>query len=176
MILVGALAGQGLVVVVSPLLTRLYRPEDFGALAVVTAIASVVGAGATLGTDRAVLVAKDGDTALALAWVGAGSVALVGAVSGIVAWAARERMSAVFETTFLAASWWIVPVTVVAVGAFRLVSAFLARDERHRVIGLRNAVQGVGQVVWNLAAAAAGPIGLVGGSRSVVSQRSPASG
>jgi len=162
-ILGGTLVGQGLVIVVSPLLTRLYDPRDFGALAVVTAIASVIGAGATAGTDRAVVVAADDRTVRALAWIGTVSVALVGVVAGVAASSLRDPVAERFGTPVLSSSWWIVPVTIVAVGAQRIVSAILARDERHRALGLRNAVQGVGQTAWNVLGAWAGPLGLVGG-------------
>ncbi|MFJ5144073.1 lipopolysaccharide biosynthesis protein [Curtobacterium sp. P97] len=163
LILSGTVVGQGLVVAVSPLLTRFYRPEDFGALAVVTAIASVIGAGATAGTDRALVVAGDDRGVHALLWAGSLSITATGTVVAVAAWALRGWTSAVFVTTVLESSWWVLPVSVVAVGAHRLASAVLARREQHRAIGLRNAVQGISQTAWNLLASAAGPVGLVGG-------------
>ncbi|MBE7163400.1 MAG: oligosaccharide flippase family protein, partial [Williamsia herbipolensis] len=69
-ILVGTGLGQGLVIAVSPILTRMYGPADFGALAIVTAIASVLGAGATLGVDRAVIVSRGSRATTALVVLG----------------------------------------------------------------------------------------------------------
>lgn len=155
--------GQGLVVAISPLLTRLYTPSDFGTLAVVTAVASILGAGATLGTDRALVVADDGATTRALVVLGLLSTVTVGGGSAALAWALRREARQWFDAPALEDLWWVVPVTVVAVGAQRIASAVLARRQQHRSIALRNACQGVGQSVWNLGLAAAGPIGLVGG-------------
>lgn len=163
LILSGSLVGQGLVIAVSPLLTRLYRPEDFGALAVVTAIGSVIGAGATAGTDRALIVARDDRAVRALVWIGTLTAAVVGAATAVAAWVTRASSAELFGTSVLTVYWWILPTTVVAVAAQRIASSLLARAERHRAIGVRNAVQGIGQTIWNVLGATAGPIGLVGG-------------
>ncbi|WP_181421018.1 lipopolysaccharide biosynthesis protein [Curtobacterium sp. MCSS17_011] len=148
---------------ISPLLTRLYTPADFGTLAVVTAVASILGAGATLGTDRALIVAHDRATTGALGALGLLSTLVVGAGTAAVAWVLRSDAARWFTAPALEGLWWSVPVTVVAVGAQRIASAVLARRQQHRSIALRNACQGIGQSVWNLAMAAAGPVGLVGG-------------
>ncbi|MBF4614047.1 lipopolysaccharide biosynthesis protein [Curtobacterium sp. VKM Ac-1376] len=162
-ILVGTVLGQGLVVAISPLLTRLYSPSDFGTLAVVTAVASILGAGATLGTDRALVVAHDTATTRALVAIGLLSTLAVGAVTAGVVWALRIEAVRWFAAPALESLWWIVPVTVVAVGAQRIASAVLARRQWHRSIAVRNACQGIGQSAWNLTMAVAGPVGLVGG-------------
>lgn len=147
----------------SPLLTRLYTPSDFGTLAVVTAVASILGAAATLGTDRALVIAHDAATTRALVVLGLLSTVLVGAAAAAAAWALRGGAARWFDAPSLKDLWWIVPVTVVAVGAQRIASAVLARQRQHRSIAVRNACQGIGQSVWNLTMAAVGPIGLVGG-------------
>lgn len=148
---------------ISPLLTRLYTPSDFGTLAVVTAVASILGAGATLGTDRALAVAHDTATTRALVLIGLLATLAVGTGTAWAAWALRRDAARWFTAPALDALWWLVPVTVVAVGAQRIASAVLARRRQHGAIAVRNAFQGIGQSVWNLGLAAAGPIGLVGG-------------
>lgn len=162
-ILIGTLVGQGLVVAVSPLLTRTYSAADFGALAVVTAIASVLGAGATLGIDRAVAVARDECTVRSLVLVGAAGAVSTGVVVAVVSWSCRQVLAERFSAPALAEFWWIVPVTTTAVALQRLVSARLARARRHGALAVRNAGQGIGQTACNLLLAPLGPIGLIGG-------------
>jgi O-antigen/teichoic acid export membrane protein len=162
-ILVGTLLGQGLVVLVSPLLTRLYTASDFGTLAVVTALASVLGAGATIGTDRALTVADEPSAVRALVVVGLTGTVLVGGFSAVGCWMLRDAMAGRFSAPALSELWWIVPVTTIAIGAQRIGTAVLARRRRHTAIAVRNASQGLGQTAWNLGMAFAGPIGLAGG-------------
>lgn len=161
-ILVGTAVGQGVVIAISPLLTRLYTPADFGVLAIVTALASIVGAGATLGTDRALVVA-DSSAVPALVRAGVTSALAVAATAAIVTWSLRDRLADRFVAPALAELWWLVPVSVLAVAVQRIGSAVLARQRAHRSIAIRNVAQGLGQTAWNLSMAFAGPIGLVGG-------------
>lgn len=161
-ILFGTLLGQGLVIVVSPLLTRLYAPTDFGVLAVVTAIASVLGAGATMGTDRALPVAQDA-TMRPLVLIGIVSTAFVSGATAVATWLARDALAAQFSAPTFANLWWIVPVTTGAVGLHRVATAVLARGQRHGSIAIRNVCQGVGQTAWNLVMASTGALGLAGG-------------
>jgi len=162
-ILTGTAVGQGLVIAVSPLLTRVYAPSDFGALAIVTALASIIGAWATLGSDRAVAVAPDRAATASLVVFGAAATTCVAAVTSSVAWSCRAELSEWFRAPAVSDSWWVVPVTVFAVGLHRIGSAVLARRRQHGSIAVRNAAQGVAQTLWNMSMAFAGPIGLVAG-------------
>lgn len=162
-ILVGTVLGQGTVVLVSPVLTRTYSASDFGTLAVVTAVASVLGAGAVLGTDRALAVVSDPGEARALVTVGLVGCSVAALFSAAVTWSLRDALAEWFSAPALTDLWWVVPVTTTAVGAHRIGTAVLASRRRVRAIALRNVIQGVGQTAWNLAMAAAGPLGLVGG-------------
>lgn len=162
-ILTGTVIGQGLVIAVSPLLTRTYSAADFGALSVVTAIASVLGAGATAGVDRAIAIARGDDSVRALSAIGVASVLSVGVVVAVVASACRHPLADRFAAPALAELWWVVPATTTAVALQRIVTARLARARRHGAIARRNAGQGIGQTACNLLLAPFGPIGLVAG-------------
>jgi O-antigen/teichoic acid export membrane protein len=62
----GMVAGQAIVIGATPLLTRLYQPEDFGALAVFTAMHAIVTVSFTLKYDLSIILPKDQDTAVRL--------------------------------------------------------------------------------------------------------------
>ncbi|MFZ6991384.1 lipopolysaccharide biosynthesis protein [Curtobacterium sp. RRHDQ66] len=162
-ILTGTLVGQGMVVAVSPLLTRSYSAADFGALSVVTATASVLGAGATFGTDRALAVARDEHTVRALTLLGFVGALSTGAAVTAVLGAERQALACWFSAPALVELWWVVPVTTAVVALQRIVSARLARARRYEALAVRNAGQGIGQTACNLLLAPLGPIGLIGG-------------
>lgn len=161
-VLVGSLAGQALVLAASPLITRLYGPADLGALAVVTALSSIVGAVAPLGWDRAVVVPRAEGAARAVVRLALVSVVSVSSVAAVVAYAGRDAWAAATGAPVLADAWWVCPVTVLAVALQRVVTSSLARRRAYAALGRRSALQGVGQVVCNLALAPlGGPLGLV---------------
>jgi O-antigen/teichoic acid export membrane protein len=62
----GSVGAQAIIVAGSPILTRLYSPEDFGVFAVLTAWISIVGPVACLGLETPILVEQDDRRARAL--------------------------------------------------------------------------------------------------------------
>ncbi|MGD9511195.1 MAG: lipopolysaccharide biosynthesis protein [Geminicoccaceae bacterium] len=62
----GSVVAQAIIVAGSPILTRLYSPEDFGVFAVLTAWISIVGPVACLGLETPILVEQDDRRACSL--------------------------------------------------------------------------------------------------------------
>lgn len=62
----GTIFGQGLIVLSSPLLTRLYSPEEFGFFAIFSALAAIMGVAIGLRYEFAIPVVKDDSDAVAL--------------------------------------------------------------------------------------------------------------
>lgn len=62
----GTMFGQGLIVITSPLLTRLYTPEQFGLFAVFSALSAIIGVAIGLRYEFAVPVVKQEEDAAAL--------------------------------------------------------------------------------------------------------------
>ncbi|GAA3340798.1 hypothetical protein GCM10017714_22090 [Curtobacterium pusillum] len=162
-ILIGTVSGQGLVIAISPLLTRMYGPSDFGALAVLTAVSSVVGAFATFGVDRAVIVARTSGAVRHLIRVGATGAALIALLMGVVVWAGRAWLADLFAAPSLGELWWLFPSTSFAISLQRIFSAAITRQRRYRSIAVRNGLQGASQSLCNVLLAPLGPIGLLGG-------------
>ncbi|TWX34020.1 oligosaccharide flippase family protein [Frigoribacterium sp. ACAM 257] len=161
-VLAGSLVGQFLVLAASPLITRLYGPADLGALAVVTALSTIVGAVAPLGWDRAIVVPRAEGAARAVVLLAVVSVVAVSSVAAVVAWTGRHLWASVTDTSLLVDAWWVCPVTVLVVALQRVVTSSLARSRRYTALGWRNVLQGAGQVTCNVVLAPlGGPTGLV---------------
>ena len=65
----GTLLGQLLLVLVSPLLTRLYVPAEFGVLAVFMSLNGILGGIASLRYEHGVIAARDEADAVDMVWV-----------------------------------------------------------------------------------------------------------
>lgn len=162
-ILLGSLIGQGAVLVVSPTLTRLYTPADFGALAVVTAISAVLGNVVTLSWDRAIVVPAAEGRAKDIVALGIVSVTLLVTSLGIVAYFLQHELAALFSSRVLVDFWWLIPVTVAVIGYYAIASSLLVRHQRYGSLAIRNATQGVSQAVSSVVLGVAGvtPLGLI---------------
>jgi O-antigen/teichoic acid export membrane protein len=163
-ILTGSVLGQGAVLGVSPLLTRLYEPRDFGALVIVTSVSSVIGALATLSWERAVIATRSEAMARALALFAVLSASAICFVVGIVAYEQQALLDSLFATHVFESMWWAVPVTGFALALQRIVGATLTRRRNYRALAVRNASQGLVQAASSLALSVApGAFGLIVG-------------
>lgn len=162
-ILVGTLIGQGTVLLVSPILSRLYSPADFGAFAMVTAVCAVLGSIATFSWERAIVLPEKDSEARALIKLGVLTMAVVTLLITLVAYFARAPLAEVSGVVILEAYWWVIPVSLVAMSLNALVSAWIVRRQDYSGLAVRNASQGIAQALWSvgLGLVSVTPIGLI---------------
>jgi O-antigen/teichoic acid export membrane protein len=162
-ILAGSFVGQGLIVLSTPLLTRLFDPVDFGLWAVFSAIVSILEVVATGRLNYAIPLPGDERDAAAMVW--AGIAFAVGTALAIVgtSWIIGRWLTDQIGTPALDGYWWLVAVTVLALGINDVYSGWLVRQRRYPALGRRNVVQGASQVVTQLGLGLAGvrPLGLL---------------
>lgn len=143
---------QGLLVAASPLLTRLYGPEDFGLLAVYVSILSMLSVVASLRYDAAIPLPREPEQgghllALALALAAAASL-LVGAAL----WAFGRPLLAVLQAESLLPYAWLLPLSVLGVGSYRALSGWTLRSRAYGALARTKVTQSVGQLAIQLAA------------------------
>lgn len=162
----GTAIAQALTVAISPILTRVYGPSDFGALGSFSAIISVVGVIACLRLEHAVMLPDDdaeaSRVALAAVATSMGSAALTALVLAVVLspWAGLG-----VDPKLVRVLWWL-PVSVFALGVFQVGTQWLARMSSFRAIGRAHVLRSVfaNGVPLAFASAAIGPLALVGGN------------
>jgi O-antigen/teichoic acid export membrane protein len=159
----GSIAGQALVLLAYPLLTRLYDPGDFGLLTVFSSVVSIVAVASTGSLQAAIPIPTENRDAAAVAWAGLMFVAVAGLVTAVVGLVAAEPVAAVLGVPQLAGYWYVVPLTVLAMGAYLVMSTWMIRDRSYGALGRRNMLQGVGQVGTQLGLGVLGvrPLGLL---------------
>lgn len=149
-ILIGSLFGQGCLLAVSPILTRLYTPSDFSALALITGVSAVLGVVVTLSWERAVVIPEDEATAHAILRLGFISAIFSVSIVTAVAFVGRFVWSDLLNSEIFIDYWWLVPVTIAFIGAMSLVSAALIRSQDYTGLAVRNGSQGVAQATFSV--------------------------
>ncbi|MBG0562457.1 lipopolysaccharide biosynthesis protein [Actinoplanes aureus] len=162
-ILLGAAAGHGLVLASSPILTRLYDPSDFGALTVFTALAGILAAVSTLRLEAAIPLPRQDADAAAVAWAALCAVGGLSVALAVVAGLSGGPVSRALNAEALHRLWWLLPVTVLAIGVSQVLSAWMVRERRYSALGVRNAAQGFGQTLAQTVTGVLGlrPLGLL---------------
>lgn len=164
MVLVSSTAfGQGLAVLVAPVLTRLYKPEDFGILAVFSSISSILLVVASLRYELTIpLPEKDEDAANLLVL----SLSIVFIFSGItilVVYLLGNEIISWLSSPALRSYLWLLPLSVMGAGIYQALNYWAIRKKAYKNIAKtvisRNSGKALTQVV--LGFSQSGPLGLV---------------
>lgn len=159
----GNAGGQAVVVLTSLVVARLYSPEDFGLLTSLVAITALVAPLATLKVEHLVVAAITDREAVASATIGlmssTGAAVLISLFSVTIGPIAFEAIG----VSDLSGYWWLIGLTVLALGAVRITSSWMTRTEQFGRLGFRGLLQGLGQGVTQVALGFAGmtPVGLL---------------
>lgn len=165
----GNFAGQAIVVLASPLLTRLFAPGAFGVLAIYTSIFAILLIYASLRYEAAVpLQQTDGDAVSVLAM----SMVLVPVVSGIT-WLLMPYLGPAVvravDAPALEGYLWLLPIGLLAGGLAQAIIYWGIRKKQFVILSYSRTIQSGTQVGIQLAAGAGGAgaggliVGLVGG-------------
>lgn len=152
----GSAGGQVLALAAAPLLSRIYRPADFGVFAVVAALVVTIGTVAAFRFELAVPLPeeeRDAQALVALGLAAAGVTALLGTVVVLVAGADVSRL---FGQPELARWLWVVPPAAAAMGVVLVLNQLAVRHRRYGSIGQRSFAQSLTIVVTQLGAGLAG--------------------
>ena len=156
-------AGQSVTLLVSPILTRLYDPADFGLYAVFTAISAILGAVLALRYEAAIPLAPTERQAGNMAALCLVVTVLVSLVSVPLIWVSSAWLERVTQMPGLATMLWLLPATMVLAGLEQLLSFWSVYRGTFRLNAASRVVQSLVQSVLQvvLGIAGAGPFGLV---------------
>ncbi|HWL67503.1 MAG TPA: oligosaccharide flippase family protein [Geminicoccus sp.] len=161
----GTLAAQALLIAVTPLLTRLYTPADFGVLAVFTAIVSITGAVTNLRYETAIpLDGRDEDAAatfLAAVITGFATTCLVALVVAL----CGEQLVTGANVPGLGPLLWAIPIGTLGMAFYNATNLWAVRRQAFRAVALSKLAQFGFMAVWQVLHGwlAKGPAGLVVG-------------
>ena len=141
----GSIAGQGLVILSYPFLTRLYDPAELGLLAVFTSVVGMVGVIAAGCFEPAIPIPPDDGDAADVAWAALAVVVGTTTVTAVVGLLAGGPLAALLGVPKLAQYWWLVAATVFVLGTYMVLSEWMIRDRTYGALGRRNFLQGVSQ-------------------------------
>lgn len=148
----GSAAGQAIVLLTSPILTRLYSPDSFGIYFYILSICTIVSAVSSLRLDVVIPFASELDEARSLtraSLISAVGFALMSALALLV-FHRRFSQGAGFEVFPWA--WWA-PALILVTSWFVTLNYAALRDRAYTAVATRNLVQSGGVAAWQLSAA-----------------------
>lgn len=146
----GTAAGQAIVVLASPVLTRLYTPEDFGVLAVYSSLLGILSTVAALRYELAIPLPEKDEDAAALVVLSLSIVVGMSLLVGAGVWLLGERIVKWTNAQALKPYLWLLPVGVGFVGAYQVFYYQALRRRAFKAIASTKLSQGIAQTCMNI--------------------------
>ncbi|WP_312105692.1 MULTISPECIES: oligosaccharide flippase family protein [Gammaproteobacteria] len=149
-------AGQVVMLLATPLLTRLYTPEQFGFLAMFMAIMAVVLVASSLRYELAIPLPRNNGSARILLLV----AVLINWVSAfltfVVVFFFRTDIARLASFPQLSNLLWLLPVGILLGGGYKIFNYWAVRQKRYTEIARTKLLQSVASVITQIAAGVAG--------------------
>ena len=159
LMLVGTALGQAASVLLSPALTRIYTPDQFGYLGVYAAVLTILGVVAALGIDQAIPIASSIDELANLLASSAIALACTTIVVSLAVWLLPDSLFGALWLCPLASYRILVPIGFACVGGYYVMVAAATRLSAFRHIAWTRISQGlsgpIAQIVLGLSGAGA---------------------
>ncbi len=157
----GAAAGQAVVVLASPILTRLYSPEDFGVLAVFASMLSILGIVASLRYQLAIPLPKSDVEAASVTALSAVVVTCMAMLAAAIAIPLRQTISESLNTPLLADYMGLLPLGLWLMGMYEVLNYWAIRKKAFGTIAQTKLTQSIGMIGVQIGGYTLGPIALL---------------
>ena len=160
----GTVIAQAIPIAISPILTRIYTPEDFGLLALFLAIFSIFSIIATGRYELAIMSPESDDEAKDIVFLSI-SVALFVCLITVIPICIFNTEIAIFLGNSEIANWlYFIPLTVLSLGVYRSIEYWLNRQKEYRKMSENKLIQASSVSVFQLIAVGLPKSGLVVGT------------
>jgi O-antigen/teichoic acid export membrane protein len=161
----GTSLGQGIVILTSPLLTRLYTPENFGVLAVYASLLGIVVVVASLRYEVTITLPERDEDAANLLVLSLGILVLMSLLMGIVVGFLGDQIARLTGTPTLGPYLWLLPLGVMLAGLYQVFNYWAVRERAYTHIARTRLSQGIGQTLTQIALGFSrmGSVGLIAG-------------
>lgn len=162
----GTAAAQIIPLAISPILTRIYQPEDFGVFALYFAIVSISGSIVTLRYEMAISLPDTQEKALAVSALSAVLCVILSIVSAVVIIATGSNLISFFEIEEFGTYLYFIPVGIALIGFTNTMTYLNLRFGAYRNVATSNLIRAISTGIFHIGIglAKSGPLGLVLGS------------
>jgi O-antigen/teichoic acid export membrane protein len=143
----GTAFAQLLLVLAVPVLTRLYTPADYGALAVYSSTLTVLLVAASLRYETAIPLPDDEQVAGALLGLSVMLLVVLSMFVALLVWLAGDAFVAAVKAPALRPYLWLLPLGFFGAGMYQVLSYWAIRKREFGRIARTKLTQGIGQVV-----------------------------
>ena len=157
----GTALAQIIPFIITPILTRIYLPSDYGVFAVFMSITTLCAVIATFRYDNAILLPADEDSAIALAFLCGFGVLFIASVIELLIYFFYTPLLLVLKNSDIGNWVYLVPLYVIFIGWNNTLSLWLNRRKQYRKLAINRVSVAVITAMSSLAFAGLGYAGLI---------------
>lgn len=165
-LMTGTTIAQAIPVAISPILTRLYTPEDFGVFALYTSVASIVSLIATGRYELAIMLPKKNEDAANVVILSLIITFITSILILIVVYFFNSAIAKLLRNNDIASWLYLVPLTVLFSGIYQSLNYWVNRKKQYSILAKSRVIRSSGIAATNisLGVTQAGCGGLILGS------------
>lgn len=142
-LMTGTTIAQAIPIAISPVLTRIYSPEEFGLAALFISIVSIIGAIVTMRYELAIVQPVEDEDAISLVFLSALIAVVISAVLFISSFAFTAQIAEFLGNKDIGYWLYWVPLAVMVMGFYRSLNYWHSRTKKFGVISNSKVSQGV---------------------------------
>lgn len=146
----GTVLGQGIVVLASPIITRLYKPSDFGLLAVYGSILGIISVLASMRYETVIPLPKEDDDAANVMGLALIIVVAISLITGVLSLLMGKQFALLVGSPALESYLWLLPVGVGLIGIYQVFNNWAVRKQAFGQIARTKINQGLGSVLTQI--------------------------
>jgi len=151
-LMTGTTIAQAIPIAITPILTRIYTPEDFGLFALYMGIASIISVIATGRYELAVMLPKKDTDAIQIVYLSLIVTICMGLFSLFIVYYFNAKIASLLASEDIANWLYLTPISVFFSGVYQTFNYWFNRQRQYNVLGQNRIVQNSTTAVINLGA------------------------
>jgi O-antigen/teichoic acid export membrane protein len=162
----GATIAQAIPIAISPILTRIYTPEDFGIFALYMSIASILSIVATGGYEHAIMLPKKNEDAMNIVVLSITISFFISFISLIIIFIFNTQITSFLGNPEISSWLYFIPITVLLTGIYQSFNYWSNRKKEYKGLATSKVIQSGTTTTINLGMGFSGfgSIGLILGA------------
>lgn len=149
-LMTGTTIAQALPIAISPILTRIYTPEDFGVFALYMAIASIVSIIATGRYEMAIMLPKKDSDAINIVILSILISFFISFISFFIVFIFNSQITSLLNNPEISNWLYFIPITVLLTGSYQSFNYWLNRKKQYKELSTSRVIQSGTTVTTNL--------------------------
>jgi len=150
-LMTGAIIAQAIPLAISPILTRIYTPDDFGTFALYISMASILSIIVTGRYELAVMLPVEDEAAVNVAFLCIVIAFLISFVTFIFIWIFNDDIVRLVNNRSISNWLYLIPVTILIAGFYRTLNYWSNRKKRYKILSFSRVSQSTTTAGTNLA-------------------------